>query len=333
MDKKKLSTQIFFGVVLLLSFLTFKIVQPYLSYLVISLVLSYSFYPMYKKVLKLTKYPSLAATLMIIFIFILIVLPIVFSILTIVENTQTLSIVVSADALDSVKTSANKFFGLELDLNDLITELFQKINSYVISNAAKFASGVVEIFIGFFILFVSMYYLFKQGPQITQKIIEYVPLKKEYQEGMKNEIKTVTYAVIYSEILVSIVQGTLVGISFYIFGLSNPIFWGFLSMLFAFMPVIGAYFVWIPASIILLLQGQFGYAIGLALFNLLLTSNIDNLMRPRLVSHRSRLHPFLTIIGIFGGVKFLGFIGLILGPMIISLFIVLLGYFNREFMN
>lgn len=104
-----------------------------------------------------------------------------------------------------------------------------------------------------------------------------------------------------------------------------------MGALLSFLPVVGPPMIWIPAGAVKLLSGDVGIGIGVLIFNGLITMNIDNFMRPRIVGEKSRLHPFVTLLGIIGGLKLFGFIGILLGPMILALFAVLLKYFNREF--
>ena len=147
-------------------------------------------------------------------------------------------------------------------------------------------------------------------------------MSRKHKKLLFQNTERVTKGVIYGQILTAIIQGGIAGIGFIIFGVSNPIFWGFIMMILAFIPVVGAWLIWWPAVAISIAQGNYVTGIGLAVYGLIIVSNVDNLVRPKLVGDRAKLHPALVLIGVLGGLKLFGFIGMLIGPVFFSILFV-----------
>jgi predicted PurR-regulated permease PerM len=116
-----------------------------------------------------------------------------------------------------------------------------------------------------------------------------------------------------------------------IFGVKDYVLWGFLTGLFAFFPVVGTMVVWIPVVIYLLSSGHTGHAIGLGVYSLVVTGNIDTLARITLLKGLGDVHPLVTVLGVIVGLKLFGFWGFIFGPLLISYFLLLYKIYSKEF--
>ena len=132
------------------------------------------------------------------------------------------------------------------------------------------------------------------------------------------------YATIYGTLAVSSAQGVLGGLMFWWLGLSAPLLWGVVMALLAVVPVLGAFIVWIPAALFLVLEGNWGKALILALWGMFVVGTVDNLLRPILVGNRLKLHTVLAFMSVVGGLILFGPAGLILGPLALTVTAVLL---------
>ena len=132
------------------------------------------------------------------------------------------------------------------------------------------------------------------------------------------------YATVYGTLAVSAVQGLLGGLMFWWLGLQTPLLWGVVMGLLAVVPVVGAFVVWIPAALFLLMEGSWGKALILTLWGMLVVGTIDNLLRPVLVGNRLKLHTVLAFLSVVGGLMLFGASGLILGPVALTITTVLL---------
>jgi predicted PurR-regulated permease PerM len=138
------------------------------------------------------------------------------------------------------------------------------------------------------------------------------------------------HATIYGTMTVASIQGFLGGLMFWFLGLSAPLLRGVVMGLLAIIPVLGAFIIWIPAALFLAAEGQWGQAIMLSLWGLIVVGTIDNLLRPILVGQRLQMPTVLAFISVVGGIAVFGPSGLILGPVALTVTMVLLEIWPRR---
>src|SRR5215469_15422318 len=117
-----------------------------------------------------------------------------------------------------------------------------------------------------------------------------------------------------------------------IFNITNWLFWGAIMTIMAFLPVLGTPVIWIPAGVGQILDGNTGRGIGLLVYSSIVVLNIDNFVRPKLVSSQTKVHPLLILIGVLGGLKIFGFIGMLLGPLILALLVALIRFYEQAYL-
>jgi predicted PurR-regulated permease PerM len=129
----------------------------------------------------------------------------------------------------------------------------------------------------------------------------------------------------------------LAGIGYFIFGITSPILLTMLTIIASFIPFLGAALVWLPVSIAMLINGIITgsnslmlRAGGLMLYGALVVSTIDNFLRPKIIGKRARVHPLVILLGVFGGLALFGFVGIIIGPFLLTLFIASLKIYEQE---
>ena len=176
-----------------------------------------------------------------------------------------------------------------------------------------------------------IYYIFRDGARLKNYIVELLPFPAAQQEVVVNKFREMGRAVIFGNILSGIIQGVLGGFGFFFFGLGSPFLWGTIIGFMAFLPIIGASMIFIPATIILLLQKHVGIAIGYLAYNMLYSSIMEYFIKPRLIGKGMRMNPILVFIGILGGIKLFGILGIIYGPLIITIFITLAEIYRIEY--
>ena len=135
---------------------------------------------------------------------------------------------------------------------------------------------------------------------------------------------------VLGQALVSFVQALITGITLWIFGVPDAAFWGMVTFFFAFIPVLGSPVVWVPAGVIQLSSGNTGQGAGILIIGAIIIVNIDNLLRIWLAKRMGDVHPLITLVGIVLGVPIFGILGLVIGPLLLSYFIVLMKVFERE---
>jgi predicted PurR-regulated permease PerM len=161
----------------------------------------------------------------------------------------------------------------------------------------------------------------------------YLPFSSANAELLRERFRAVTISTVIGTGLTATIQGLMVGAAFAFTGLPNAVFWGVVTVVFAILPVVGSGLVWIPAAVVLYVQGAQASAIGMVLFGALIVGNIDNVIRPIVFRRWAQTHPLITVLGAFAGVRYLGLLGLLIGPLALSYFFELLRMYNEEYVN
>ncbi|KFE70790.1 AI-2E family transporter [Hyalangium minutum] len=190
-----------------------------------------------------------------------------------------------------------------------------------------------EFVINLFLMTVSMYYFFLDGRRLYAEAIRLVPLDKRYLEGFSRDFVDVAYAIVYGNTVTAIVQGAVGLVGMMIIGVPHAGVWGAAMVIAALVPVVGTGLVWLPISILLALSGRVGDGLFLAGWGALVVGTIDNFIRPRLCGSRMALHPLLVFLSMFGGVAVFGMMGMLVGPLIASLFMAMVRIYRRDFLG
>jgi len=181
------------------------------------------------------------------------------------------------------------------------------------------------------IALLGLYYLLLSAGDFWRRIRELLPFSDDQTELLRHRFFSVTQAMVLGTTLTAILQGSIVGLGFFLVGLSYPLFWGVVTGFASVLPVFGSALVWIPGVVVLLVQGQYGAAFALVLIGALLASTIDNVVRPIVYRQVSNIHPMTTLVGAFAGVECFGLIGVLVGPLAISSFFELIQIYRREY--
>ncbi len=210
-------------------------------------------------------------------------------------------------------------------------ELAGKTGSLLFSTISSFTySALNDIFLLFVFLY-TMFFFLRDGKQLLEKVLSYLPLTKTDQYRLLDKFLSVTRATIKGSLVVGIVQGSLAGLALHLAGIDSAIFWGAIMSIISVVPVLGPPLVWIPAAIYLAATGQYPQAIGLSLFCSLVVGQIDNIIRPILVGRDTQMHELLIFFGTMGGIGLFGLFGFIVGPIIAALFTTLWEMYGESF--
>ena len=184
----------------------------------------------------------------------------------------------------------------------------------------------VEVLITFYLLF----YCLRDRLAAKAMIKAWVPLTPPETEQLFRRVGETVHATVYGTLAVAAVQGTLGGLMFWALGLPTPLLWGLVMGLLSIVPVLGAFIVWIPAAILLLLDGSWIRALILAAWGGIVVGGIDNVLRPMFVGNRLRLHTIPAFISIVGGLVLFGAPGFILGPLAATMTVLLVEIWMRH---
>lgn len=341
----------FFALVFLfLIFVSFLIIKPFLTPILAGVVLAYVAYPLYQKINGRLKRKNLSSLIACILVVLIISLPLIFALSTISKEAYTLYLLSRQKFVSSntpLECNAGKFIcgianSISSKLNDPKTRYYLETTiKQATSKVTEFISNIfftIPVFVvNLFIMLFVVFFLFRDGGLFIDKIERILPLKPEDRKNVVKRLNDTAYAVIYGSLIIAVAQGTLGGIGFFIFGVPSPILWGLVMMLASLVPYVGSSIVWLPASLILIFEGYADMQAGimikgllLMLYGIFVVSTIDNILKPKIIGDKSGLHPVLVLLGVVGGLKFLGFIGVIIGPIILALLVTFMKIYEEE---
>jgi predicted PurR-regulated permease PerM len=219
----------------------------------------------------------------------------------------------------------------EIDWQSSLQESAQagaKLLATVINKASK---GTFQVLANLFLTFFAMFYFFRDGDKLIQRLKYLSPLADKYKEELFIRFISVSRATIKGTVVVGLIKGFIGGLTFWIFGISSPILWGVVMAILSIIPMLGAWLVMYPAAVIFLLLGHIWQGIALFLISTLIISSVDNILQPRLVGRSTGLHDLLIFFSTLGGIGMFGVMGFIVGPIIAALFISILDVYSIEF--
>lgn len=219
------------------------------------------------------------------------------------------------------------------DPSTLLDNLIGTTGRWAAGQIADVAQTAGNVFIAGFITFVTAYYLFLDGRAFGRKLERLVPFSEHDARVLYVEFRNMIVAVFYVTGIVGVVQGALTSLTFIIVGLPDPFVWGALTIVASFIPLIGSGLVWLPAGFILLVLGKTWQALFMWAVGMFVIGSVDNVLRPLLVKGRVRVHQLIIFLSIFGGISTFGAIGVVLGPVVASLTMALLGIWERDFVG
>lgn len=178
---------------------------------------------------------------------------------------------------------------------------------------------LAQVFFQLILFLFMLFYLLRDGHHLRGALREISPLTQEQEKEVYEHLAGTIKGVWQSTILVPLAQGVLAMIGFAAFGLPSPLFWGVMLAFASLVPGIGTPLVWLPAAVYMIATGATGRGIGLILFGILVISSIDNVLKPIILRGSARIHPMLGFLAIIGGILAFGFVGFLIGPVILSL--------------
>ena len=343
MQSERLSTIIYLGIVLLLFYLFYKILNPFLITIAWAMVLSITFYPLYKLFLKYVKRSWAASLLTLLAILITIFGPFSYIVSALTGEITSVYIAIEEKGIETITNIQSypklqellqKLASYEIlkgfDLQEGIVNSLKTVGDYVVKHVSDVFKNAFVLVLNFVIMCLTIYYFLKDGETLTEYLKNLLPFSEEQKHKLVERVKETVIAAVYGQIAVGIAQGTLGWIAFWILGLPSPVFWGTVMAIFSFVPFFGTLLVWGPAVVILILSGSLGKGIGLLLFGALIISNIDSVLRPLIIGGKAKLHTLLVFFSVLGGIQFLGFLGFILGPLIAALCLSLFEIYTEE---
>jgi len=203
--------------------------------------------------------------------------------------------------------------------------------SFLVGFASRMTATTAVFLLNLFVMFYAMFFFFRDGHKILERIFYYTPLSDEDETRMLTQFASITRATVKGTLVIGVIQGTLAGIAFRVAGIEGAALWGTIMTILAIIPGIGAALVWVPAVIILFVTGQYLTATLLAVWCAAVVGTIDNFLRPVLVGRDAKMPDLLILIGTLGGLFLFGPIGFIVGPIVCGLFLTVWDIYGATF--
>ncbi len=315
----------------ILSYLSYLLLKPYLVVIIVAGVVAYFLWPLQRMINKHIKRPAIAALILLILLTALILTfgglianAVINESFELYQNVKDFKI--------SVYTSEiNNFLGKNIDVDIYIKKIINDSLSFILKGATSFILGIPQRIIGFVVFVFVLYYLLKEGDTVTAHIKRLLPLDQKEKESLLNRFRIVFKATVYGVLLAALIQGIVGTIGLLVFQVPSPILFGLLLTVASTIPYLGASIVWFPIALYLIAIGDLFNGFGLMIFGIVVVSFVDNVVRPFIISKKSEIHPTVILLGVLGGLLLFGFIGLIIGPLVLALFTTLIGFFEKEY--
>ncbi|MCB2059366.1 MAG: AI-2E family transporter [Novosphingobium sp.] len=310
--------------------LCFRIVEPFIPSLVWSLTLAVLLAPLEKWLRRQVRSPGLSVSITLVIGGAMLVAPVFF-----VSRALVNEIIGSVDLIGSLLTGDHwqqlerrqpwltplmEWVTRHLDLPQLLNSATNRLGEW----SAGFLQGSVTSVINLLLTFYFLFYLLRDETFIRHALARTMPLNGQEFRMLADRVVNTIYASVYGTVAVALLQGFLAGLMFWFLELPSPVFWGVIMGLLAIVPFLGAFIVWVPACVLLALNGQWVSAVVLALWGTIVVGLIDNVIYPILVGRQLAMHSMLSFIAIVGGLILVGAHGIILGPLIVAVTLALL---------
>ncbi len=217
---------------------------------------------------------------------------------------------------------------------DLINqENLSSLTSFITSGVQVVLGQISSFVINAIVLLFILYFMLLSGRQMEAYLYDLLPFNEKNRKNVIYEVKRMVSSNAIGIPLLAIIQGTIAGLGYWIFGAPSPILFGFLTCFATIIPIIGTSLVWFPLALYLGLSGNWGGGIGLAAYALLIISNIDNVIRFMLQKRLADTHPLITVFGVVIGLPLFGFWGVIFGPLLLSIFFLFVNMFKVQYLD
>jgi len=307
-------------------------------------ILAFAFFPIHKAMLRILKRPTLTAIVSTLLIVIIVILPSTIILKRLASQAIELYSFLLRGGWDRVvealrdSPTVQKYYTLAAEfittyLGDAPSRIGPALAKFTTAQIAATTKNIFLIFLNFILTIFLLFFLLRDGTRVRNFVYRIVPLEESDKAEIFLKINETFESVIRGQLLTSLVQGFLCGITFLLLGLPAPYFFGFLTFIGTMIPVLGATSVWAPFCIYLFAVQETKQAVILLVVGTFVISGIDNVLKPILIGERIKIPIFLLLFGVLGGMQAYGFTGIFLGPLFITVFFALVRIYQSRYTN
>jgi predicted PurR-regulated permease PerM len=320
-------------------YLCWLMMRPFISVLAWAVVLVIVFYPVHKKITSALGGRSWSALISCLLVLLILLLPLTLLTMAVAQELAKVVPEMPSQIAHLLSQQPAVFgritewmqnrFGISMpNMQGFVIDQLVNLRDVLLAGSFSLMGNVVSGIVKAFFVVFTMYYLFRDGDKIVNKLPAALPLDTEQSEAIILRTQQVVSASVYGVVTIAALQGLLGGLAFWMLGIPSPVLWAVLMAFVCMIPVLGSFLVWLPLSIYLLVTGHWTKALLLIIWGAFVISTIDNFLRPKLVGNQTRLHELFIFFSVLGGISVFGLLGIVLGPVVLAITLGLLQTFQ-----
>jgi predicted PurR-regulated permease PerM len=334
--RERFQQLLFYALIALIGYLTYMVISPFLASLAWAAVFAMMFHAMHHELTpriganRSALVTTLMAAVLIVAPAVMIVSVVAREVPQVIDYLQQVSLN-EPDRINHVWEAVRSRSPITLpeDPTALLREGVQRVLVFLAPRAGAVVADLFATLGSLFVMLFSMFFLLRDGHHLGRQIRDLLPLPDDERDRLMTDTRDLVIASVGAGLLVAATQGTIGGLAFWMLGISGPVIWGVVMGLCSLIPIVGAALVWVPTALWLLLSGEIMRGIILVVVGVLGISMADNVLRPILLAGRTSASGLVVFLGLLGGAGAFGFIGLVLGPIILVTAGSLLKVFSR----
>ncbi|HVN24401.1 MAG TPA: AI-2E family transporter [Syntrophorhabdales bacterium] len=328
------------ALVLLLGYVTYLIFRPFFVPIGWAIVFAIVLYPVHNFLVRYVRAGSLSAVLILILILVITLGPLSYVSYQLAVELQNIPFEHATEEITGlinhprIKPLVERILSLfsitETEFRASVTANLTRLGKNLLGLAGGRIGDIITGAFDFVLMAFTLFFLLKDGPKFIEKIRDYMPFPEHEKKQLTKQIKDVVVSTIYGGVVVALAQGLIGVAAFAIVGIRAPVLWGMAMSITSFIPVVGCALVWVPAALYLVVEGLVTKAIILAAIGVFAISTVDNVLRPIIIRGRVSMPLVLVFFSVFGGIQVFGLLGLVLGPLVVAIFVSVVGIYRTH---
>jgi predicted PurR-regulated permease PerM len=336
------------GALIVAAFACYLIIAPYVNSIIMAFILSLLMFPIHGWIeKKLPNYRNTSALLSCLVLTFIIVLPLLAVFGAIVQQgshfSQNVYLWVSSGGIQDLLDHSFVVRGLDFINNYLpfetltpekitqeVTQFATQFGSTLVAISAKILGDATSFLMSFFLMLFVLFFLLRDHDKLISTLRHILPFSRSQEDKLLSEIEAVSKSAVLGSFLTALAQGLAGGFAMWMAGFPG-LFWGTMMGFASFIPVVGTALIWVPATLYLFLIGDTAWAIFLLVWCIAVVGSIDNILRPLLMQGSGGMNTMMIFFSLLGGLQLFGLIGLIYGPLVFAITIVLFNIYEEEF--
>ncbi|WP_331235674.1 AI-2E family transporter [Natronorarus salvus] len=306
------------------------IVLPFLQYVLAAVILAYVLFPIHARLApRIGRRAS--PVLLIVLTLVAVILPLIYVGTVLYRDLLELAQGETALDAETLEARIEESTGQTVDVQSALVDVGEALVEVLFGSVTQVVGVTFTATLGLALTLFLVYYTLRDGPAFVDWAADVIPLPPDVTADLFDQIHRTTWGVVIGHISVAVIQGLVGGVGLYFAGVPNVVFWTFVMIVLALLPLIGAFIIWGPAAIYLVAVDQVVPGVALAVYGIVVVSMIDNYARPIVIDREAHLNPGVILVGVFGGVYTLGFTGLFIGPIVIGVLAATLATFREDY--